>query len=485
MRRVFLWAILAYSWPAYSETYANRLFHVIAPTYGCKNPRATRALANKADYRQGDPNWIAYVVSDGQCVQVTGKSVWSADQLIGDLTIATYQGSSAPRDYFYIKTSDLFDNNGLHPNELPHPIKAQARQDRPPEQQNRPTNGVPKENSAPTIRQNLTAEAPASESTVPSHVTEDSTASTLPLNEPDVVASDAAQVPPGDTISDASRNGNSTATSPQITQDSSANDSVSAPIVSLSKDDTHPDGSGAGAIWLALTVGFLIGAAIWRNSVVRERRKKDQLAQNVASEIAKNQMPLRVNRLQKIQTDEYGTTHYDKWLSEKARYIQTRILPIVSASGVRTLKPDFWVQVDAAVELAAQAAPGEIDVSGLVKFASDPEKFDSRMDPLDYELYCAGELRKAGWDARTTAKTGDQGADIIAERSGTRLVVQCKLYSSPVGNDAVQQVHAARDFQGAKLAVVVSNQPFTRSAKDLARVNQVRLMHHEELRFLR
>jgi len=103
------------------------------------------------------------------------------------------------------------------------------------------------------------------------------------------------------------------------------------------------------------------------------------------------------------------------------------------------------------------------------------------MDPIDYERYCALQLEKAGWVTRLTAATGDQGADVIASRGGKILVLQCKLYSTPVGNDAVQQVIAARQFQSADLSGVVSNQPFTRSAKELALVTNVRLFHHEEL----
>jgi restriction system protein len=70
---------------------------------------------------------------------------------------------------------------------------------------------------------------------------------------------------------------------------------------------------------------------------------------------------------------------------------------------------------------------------------------------------------------------------VIANRAGKVLVLQCKLYGSPVGNDAVQQVGAARQFQAADLAAVVSNQPFTRSARELAGVNYVHLLHHDQL----
>jgi restriction system protein len=70
--------------------------------------------------------------------------------------------------------------------------------------------------------------------------------------------------------------------------------------------------------------------------------------------------------------------------------------------------------------------------------------------------------------------------------NGTTLVVQCKLYSSPVGNKAVQEVIAGRAFENADMAAVVSNMAFTKSARVLAQQAGVDLLHHDELpRYLR
>ena len=62
-----------------------------------------------------------------------------------------------------------------------------------------------------------------------------------------------------------------------------------------------------------------------------------------------------------------------------------------------------------------------------------------------------------------------------------RLVVQCKLYSGSVGNAAVQEVIAAREYEYADLAAVVSNGPFTASARELASAANVLLLHHDEI----
>jgi restriction system protein len=80
-----------------------------------------------------------------------------------------------------------------------------------------------------------------------------------------------------------------------------------------------------------------------------------------------------------------------------------------------------------------------------------------------------------------TKGSGDQGADVIAERDGKRMVVQCKFHSKPIGNKAVQEVVAAKQFVGAEIAVVCSNQSFTPSARHLAAANGVLLLYHEQL----
>ena len=53
------------------------------------------------------------------------------------------------------------------------------------------------------------------------------------------------------------------------------------------------------------------------------------------------------------------------------------------------------------------------------------------------------------WETFVTPQSGDQGADLIIEKYGLKFVVQCKFYSNPVGNKAVQEVIAAKGFYDA------------------------------------
>jgi restriction system protein len=107
------------------------------------------------------------------------------------------------------------------------------------------------------------------------------------------------------------------------------------------------------------------------------------------------------------------------------------------------------------------------------------------MSPKAYEQYCADRLAENGWKVRVTKASGDQGADIVCEAVGKRLVVQCKLYTGSVGNAAVQEVIAAREFEQSNLAAVVSNAVYTNSAKQLGSTARVYLLHHDEIKDLK
>ena len=80
-----------------------------------------------------------------------------------------------------------------------------------------------------------------------------------------------------------------------------------------------------------------------------------------------------------------------------------------------------------------------------------------------------------------TKATGDQGADVIAEKDGTHLVLQCKFYSTPVGNKAVQEAFAAQHHYRATVSAVVTNATFTPSAIALAATTGVLLLHYSDL----
>ena len=101
--------------------------------------------------------------------------------------------------------------------------------------------------------------------------------------------------------------------------------------------------------------------------------------------------------------------------------------------------------------------------------------------PLEYEQKIANKLQELGFIVRVTKASGDQGADIIAEKDGKSFAIQCKLYSSPVGNKAVQEAYAAATFYQKDKGVVVSNADFTKSARQLANTCEIILLNDYQL----
>lgn len=91
------------------------------------------------------------------------------------------------------------------------------------------------------------------------------------------------------------------------------------------------------------------------------------------------------------------------------------------------------------------------------------------MSGSDFENYCAGILRRIGYyDVTVTPASGDQGVDIIATKDSVKYAIQCKCYSSDLGNTPVQEVLAGKQFYDCHVGVVLTNRFFTSGAKALA-----------------
>lgn len=174
--------------------------------------------------------------------------------------------------------------------------------------------------------------------------------------------------------------------------------------------------------------------------------------------------------------DDYGNEVTTRWMAELSYFYRSVVAPRLAAHGPGTEPAALSAQATETAFLAWFAAQDPVPLglpAGRVPGAA--------LSPLEFEHWCREQLALRGWAARTTTGSGDQGADVLAERDGTRLVIQCKLQSAPVGNKAVQEVIAARQFYRCDLAAVVTNQGFTRSAADLARSAGVALLHSSDL----
>jgi restriction system protein len=184
------------------------------------------------------------------------------------------------------------------------------------------------------------------------------------------------------------------------------------------------------------------------------------------------QLPrLVTRRAQLIRVDSYGRAICDHWTKEIEYFIDSQIVPILSQNELQILgqeRPQIAQLVTRCTYDASQTTAAL-------------QEFSTSLTPAEFEQFCAAQLQRLGWDARVTTASRDQGVDVVAERSGVRVVLQCKLYSNPVGNKAVQEVTAAKNHERAHYAAVVTNSRYTVPAEQLAATNGVLLLHYSDL----
>lgn len=103
----------------------------------------------------------------------------------------------------------------------------------------------------------------------------------------------------------------------------------------------------------------------------------------------------------------------------------------------------------------------------------------------DFEYFCADLLRKNGFsNVEVTRGSGDHGIDILAEKDDITYAIQCKCYSSNIGNAAVQQAHTGKSLYHKNVAVVMTNQYFTQQAKEEATQLGVKLWDRDKINIL-
>lgn len=212
----------------------------------------------------------------------------------------------------------------------------------------------------------------------------------------------------------------------------------------------------------ALAIVVLIVIPNWRRDRVLER--VDAITKEHIDEL------VRQRRI-KVRDDPYGKPMLEKWYSHVDYFITHHIRPSLRQSQ-QPIVDKHWTVISQRilqwVEYAAQQRP---------VFTVVP----ANMPPAEFETFCAETLRTYGWDVRRTALSHDQGVNVIAEKNAMRVVLQCKLYSNPVGNKAVQEIAAGRVHQQAHYGAVVTNSTYTESAKELATTNGIRLLHYTDL----
>lgn len=222
-----------------------------------------------------------------------------------------------------------------------------------------------------------------------------------------------------------------------------------------------------------LFIIFLVAAYF----VIRHRLQANArraLFQKIQLKIERQIDSLVRRRAQLVQKDPYGKPRMEKWMQELNYFLTEHIEPLLTPKERALFRGEQATVVnliETRVALETQKRPVF-------------QEFSKGMSPTEFENFCAEQLRSAGWNARVTPQSRDQGADVVAENDGKRVVIQCKLYDRPVGNKSVQEVVAARGHEQADYGIVVTNSRYTPAAQQLASTNEVLLLHYSDLRNL-
>jgi len=231
---------------------------------------------------------------------------------------------------------------------------------------------------------------------------------------------------------------------------------------------SHCDRTGSESLIGFAVVAVVALLIVW--GVLRQRARERTTARFDAL-LAEHLPALRRKRHQLVRADDYGVVDGSRWEREVGYFLDRVVLAALPDRDAR-LAREHLAGFRARLEAAVAADGPDVAVQA---------RFERVRTGQEFELFCARELERVGWRVALTKATGDQGADLIAERAADRLVIQCKLVGRPVGNVAVQEAAAARSHQQANRAMVVSNQRFTASCAELAATNRVELVHWSEL----
>jgi restriction system protein len=215
-------------------------------------------------------------------------------------------------------------------------------------------------------------------------------------------------------------------------------------------------------IGIGLAIVIQIVVPIWRRNNVLERA--DTITDEHINALVRQ-------RTIQVHNDSYGKPMLDKWHSEVSYFITHHVRPALRPSQRRLLDGERMVILQ---RISRRVA--DVVKQGLVFTA-----VSASMPTVEFEEFCAEKLRACGWKVRLTPLCRDQGVDVIAEKNGVRVVLQCELYSNTVGNKAVREIAAGKVHQQAEYGVVVTNSMYASSAKELAATNRIWLLHHTDL----
>ena len=105
------------------------------------------------------------------------------------------------------------------------------------------------------------------------------------------------------------------------------------------------------------------------------------------------------------------------------------------------------------------------------------------LSPEQFEEWCADRLREQGYRVSVVGGQGDHGVDLIAEREGARMVVQCKRWFGVrlIGEPQIRDLFGAMQHERASSAMVITTGQYSEAATTWAQGKPIRLWGFEQL----
>lgn len=250
------------------------------------------------------------------------------------------------------------------------------------------------------------------------------------------------------------------------------------------------DPTGAGLVLMMAGVLSLFGSPIFSWLLLSRQERQKRMARQhqdakVASELAEKEA-LRRRFFERERLIDCVDEHRVALVRNLSRAVRKNDYGAVVEDNRPKAMLEFLASIDLDVDVIDYSEAVEVVSEQLAEYDEQARAkgFDAESLPFDgyaFEHWVASALIGFGWEAEVTAASGDQGIDVLASRGGKRLGLQCKLYSSAIGNKAIQEAYAGKAFHGLDQVGVLSNAEFTSSARALASTTGVLLLSHHDI----
>ena len=116
----------------------------------------------------------------------------------------------------------------------------------------------------------------------------------------------------------------------------------------------------------------------------------------------------------------------------------------------------------------------------MMESSSDLSSLDKTLG-REFEIFVIALFEKLGFSSTITKRSKDYGCDIMLQQGEYRIAVQAKRSESELTFTSVQRALDSLKKYDAQLAIVVTNNKFISSAKQLAKIKNVVLIDRKKL----